>query len=57
MKLDTSNKMLFGVCSGIAKSMNFDVVWIRLAFLLLTLMGFGIPLIIYIILAFITPAE
>lgn len=57
MKRDISNKIIFGVCSGIAKSMNIDVTIVRLIFLLLALMGFGMPVIIYIVLALIMPVE
>jgi phage shock protein PspC (stress-responsive transcriptional regulator) len=53
MKKDTANKMLFGVCSGIAREINIDVTIIRAAFAILTLMGFGLPLIIYFVLAII----
>lgn len=57
MKRDISKKIVFGVCSGIAKSMNIDVTIVRLIFLLLALMGFGMPVIIYIVLALIMPVE
>lgn len=55
MKKDTSNKMIFGVCSGIAKDFQMDPVIIRALFAVLTLMGFGLPIIVYIILAIIMP--
>lgn len=57
MKKDISQKMIFGVCSGIAKSMEIDVTMVRLLFLLLALLGFGMPIIIYIVLALIMPVE
>lgn len=57
MKRDISNKIVFGVCSGVAKSMNMDATIVRLIFLLLALMGFGMPVIIYIVLALIMPVE
>jgi phage shock protein C len=57
MKKNISEKVFFGVCSGIAKYINFDVSLIRLIFILLTLFGFGTPILIYVLLAIIMPAE
>jgi phage shock protein C len=57
MKRDTQNKLFFGVCSGIAKQYKIDPVIIRLIFGVLAFMGFGLPIIIYIVLALIMPAE
>ncbi|MHC9090100.1 PspC domain-containing protein [Tenacibaculum sp. IMCC1] len=63
-KRNTSNKKMFrdgddkflgGVCSGLGHYFNIDVVWIRLAFLILTLAGFGFGIIGYIILWVILP--
>lgn len=53
MKKNLTNKMVFGVCSGIADELNVDPLWIRGALIILTLMGFGLPIIIYIIMALI----
>lgn len=56
MKRDLSNKIIFGVCSGIAKELKIDPVVVRAIFAILTLMGFGLPIIIYLVLAIIMPA-
>jgi phage shock protein C len=55
MKKDMNNKMLFGVCSGLAQELQLDVTIIRLIFAIAALMGFGIPIIIYIVLAIVMP--
>jgi phage shock protein C len=47
------NGMAFGVCAGLADQFGFDVMWTRLAFVGLTLLGFGLPLLIYIAIAII----
>ncbi|CAM1350298.1 PspC domain-containing protein [Tenacibaculum ascidiaceicola] len=52
---DGDDKFLGGVCSGLGHYFNVDVVWIRLAFLILTLAGFGFGIIGYIILWVILP--
>lgn len=57
MKKDLANKMICGVCSGMAKEFEVDPTLIRLAFAVLTVMGFGLPLIIYIVMAIVMPAE
>lgn len=55
MKKDMNNRVIFGVCSGLAQQLEIDVVWVRLAFAIGALMGFGLPIIIYIVLAIILP--
>lgn len=56
MKKDLSNKMICGVCSGIAKEVNVDPTIVRALFAILALMGFGLPVIIYIVLAIVMPS-
>src|SRR5258706_8079562 len=53
---DQSNKVLGGVCSGLAHYFGIDPVWTRLIFALLTL-GYGGGLLIYIILWIVLPVE
>jgi phage shock protein PspC (stress-responsive transcriptional regulator) len=53
---DQSNKILGGVCSGLAHYFGIDSVWPRLIFALLTI-GYGGGLIIYIILWIALPVE
>ena len=45
-----------GICGGMAEYFKIDPVWIRLLFLVL-LLGFGITLIIYLIMWIIVPLE
>lgn len=40
-----------------AKELGVDVTIIRLIFIVLTLMGFGLPALIYLIAALVMPAE
>ncbi len=49
--LDKHNGKLMGVCSGIADYTGFDVLWIRLAFVLGAIFGSGVPVIIYFAIA------
>jgi phage shock protein C len=47
------NGWLFGVCGGLADYFGLSAGGLRLVVLLLTLFGFGTPIIIYILLIFI----
>lgn len=53
---NTQNKILCGVCSGIADYLNVDATLVRLATALLIL-TFGSGLLLYIIAAIIMPAK
>ena len=51
-----SDRMIAGVCGGVAKYFNVDPVWIRILFLVF-LIAAGTTLLIYIILWIIVPEE
>jgi phage shock protein PspC (stress-responsive transcriptional regulator) len=57
MKRDNSNKVLFGVCSGLANYLGVEPVLVRVIFAFLTLVGFGSPILIYILLALLMPSD
>ena len=44
-----------GVCAGMADHFGFDVLWTRVAFVALTLLGFGLPLLVYLTVAILAP--
>lgn len=46
----SSNKVIAGVCGGIAEEWNLNVTGIRWAVALITLFGTGTPAILYLIL-------
>ncbi|MCQ2111914.1 MAG: PspC domain-containing protein [Bacteroidaceae bacterium] len=53
-----TDKMICGVCSGMAKYFDLDVTLVRLIFVLVTLFMAGLPgIIFYIVCAFIVPEE
>jgi len=54
---DASDKLLGGVCSGIANYMNFDPAIVRLLFAIITFGGFGMGILLYILLWIILPAK
>ncbi len=49
-----NDKMLTGVCGGLAKYFDVDPTWVRIAFVVATLMG-GPGLVAYLIGALIMP--
>jgi phage shock protein PspC (stress-responsive transcriptional regulator) len=54
---DRSDKLLGGVCSGIANYMNVDPAIIRLLFAIITFGGFGFGVFLYILAWIILPAR
>jgi phage shock protein C len=51
--LDKANKKILGVCAGLANWSGMDAMIVRLIFAVATLVGFGSPILIYIVLAMI----
>src|SRR3546814_20831856 len=47
--------MVFGVCAGMADHFGFEVFWTRVAFVALTLTGFGLPLLLSLTVAILAP--
>jgi phage shock protein PspC (stress-responsive transcriptional regulator) len=54
---DESDKMLGGVCSGLASYLRIDSTIVRLVFALLTLGGFGTGFLIYVVLWIVLPSK
>ena len=52
---DSSDKMIGGVCSGIANYLNIDPTIIRILFAIVTFGGFGLGFVVYILLWIILP--
>jgi phage shock protein C len=55
--LDKQNAKWSGVCAGIADYSGVDVVWIRVGAVLLTIMGSGMTLIAYFLIAWFADAK
>jgi phage shock protein PspC (stress-responsive transcriptional regulator) len=51
------NKMIFGVCSGLADCLNIDTALVRLAFVVGAFLTGSLLLWIYLLLAIILPSE
>lgn len=53
LSLSKANKKLAGVCGGLSEWSDIDVSVIRILFVITTLVGFGSPILIYLLLAVI----
>ena len=54
----SQNKMISGVCAGIAEYFEFDPTLVRIAYVLLSIFSAGFPgLLLYIILAIVMPVQ
>ncbi|MCC7117262.1 MAG: PspC domain-containing protein [Anaerolineales bacterium] len=57
LKRSRRNRLIAGVCGGLAEFFGINAFWFRLAFLVAFIPG-GVPgILIYLILLFIVPAE
>jgi len=52
-----TEKKLAGVCAWLADKFGLDVTIIRLVFVIATIVGVGSPIIIYLILWLLNPAD
>ncbi|MEQ8927091.1 MAG: PspC domain-containing protein [Fulvivirga sp.] len=52
-----NNAVLAGVCAGIGKYFGWDPVIVRILFVILTLVGVGSPILIYLILWIVMPSN
>lgn len=55
LKRSHNDKMISGVCGGIAEYLGWDATIIRIIFVVAIFLGWGIPVLIYFILALILP--
>ena len=53
----TGDRMLFGVCGGLARHFGVNSLWIRLGFVFGTIFTQGLAILLYIICIFIMPRE
>lgn len=55
IKKSRNDKMLAGVCGGLADYLGWDSTIIRVLFVVCALIGVGSPILIYLILAIVFP--
>jgi phage shock protein C len=52
-----TNRMIFGVCGGVAEFFAIDPTIVRLVFVVGALLGFGSFILIYLVMFFVVPEE
>lgn len=55
LKRSRTDKMISGVCGGIAEYLGWDSTVVRIIFVILTFLGWGSPILLYFILALVMP--
>lgn len=55
LRRSRTDKMISGVCGGIAEYLGWDATVVRLIFVVLTFFGWGTPILLYFILALVMP--
>lgn len=55
-RLDKANGKLMGVCAGIANYTGIESVWVRVGFVAASLIGFGSPVLIYLVIGLVANA-
>jgi phage shock protein C len=56
-RLDKRNAKFLGVCAGLAALTGVDAFWIRLATVAAVLLGWGLPILIYFVIALVAPSN
>lgn len=56
-RLTRKNKMLLGVCGGLADYFNMDASVVRLIAVALIFLGVGSPILVYLVMAIVVPEE
>jgi phage shock protein PspC (stress-responsive transcriptional regulator) len=51
------DRMIAGVCGGLAESLGLDAGLIRIALVALTVLGFGVGIVLYLAAWFLAPEE
>jgi phage shock protein PspC (stress-responsive transcriptional regulator) len=57
IRRSSTDKMLGGVCGGLAESLGIDVTVLRLAFVALTVLGAGAAAVIYVAIWALAPID
>ena len=53
----SANRKIAGVCAGVAEFFGWDVAVVRLVWFFLAILGVGAPVLFYLILSIVMPAE
>ncbi|SHK35360.1 phage shock protein C (PspC) family protein [Pseudonocardia thermophila] len=57
IRRSNTDKMLGGVCGGLAQSLGVDTALLRIAFVVLTVLGAGVAAVLYVAIWALAPVE
>ena len=57
MRLDKQNGKFLGVCAGLANYTGIETVWLRVGFVVATLVGFGFPVLLYLVIGLVANSQ
>ena len=57
LRKSETDRMIFGVCGGIAQRFGWDSTLVRIVFSVAVFAAVGSPILLYLVLAFIMPKE
>ena len=57
LRRSRTDRMIAGVCGGIAQYINLDSTLVRALFAILTIVGIGSPILLYVVLIFVMPEQ
>lgn len=55
LRKSKTDRMITGVCGGIAEYLGWDPTVVRIIFVIATFLGWGSPVLLYLILALVMP--
>ncbi len=56
-RLDKTNGKVMGVCAGLANYFGVDTVWFRVGFVAAAVIGFGSPILIYLVIGLVADSQ
>ncbi len=56
-RLDKANAKIMGVCAGLANYFGVETVWVRVGFVAAALLGFGSPVLIYLVVGLVADSQ
>lgn len=56
-RLDKTNAKLMGVCAGLANYTGIETVWLRIGFVVASLLGFGSPILLYLVIGLVADSR
>ena len=56
-RLDKTHGKIMGVCAGLTNYFGIETVWLRVGFVAASLLGFGSPILIYLVIGLVADRQ